>query len=544
MLACIQVTDFAHIEQANFELPATGFCVLTGETGVGKSLLVDAVALGLGGRLAKNVVRQGREYAEISLLFAVADKQLIVSWLAEHGFGKLDDDLLLRRTIDGNRRSRAYINGRAATVSQLAELGSMLVSICGQHEHLLLRDANYRRNQIDVEHLDQVAVVAKTYADWHQAQQNLATATADAAKIAARVAELQAILDEYHQLNLSLENWHEQNRILTLHGNAAQLAELSAQFSQSLEQANEALTAARTASAELADLNPAATNLAEQIASLEILAQEAAREGQQITQAADDLNPQALAHAENFVAECHRLARRNGVVDVDKLPEHQEQVQHELDSLVATDIEALQKQEAKTHKAYLRAAKKLSAQRKVVAERLSKLVQGSIRKLGLSAASFVVQLVACDPSATGLETIKFAFAARKDSELADLASVASGGELSRIALALFTHTARSEHALIFDEVDSGVGGKVAAHVGSLLADLGTDRLVLCVTHLPQVAAAASQHWQVASTATGTAKFTAVSGAARQEEIARMLAGKKVTQASRENARDILAAATA
>lgn len=545
MLASIEVHDFAYIEQARFELPAHGFCVLTGETGVGKSLLIDALALALGGRLTRGVVREGAQQAEVSLLLALPVATSLRQQLAEQGFGQVGDELLVRRTIDGNRRSRAYINGRAATVGQLAELTGRLVSICGQHEHLLLRASDHRRELLDAtaNSAQTVVATATAYGNWKQAQSELEQAVAGAEKVAGRIAELQAIVADCQGLSLSTERWQEQNRILTLQGSAAELSELHGQLNAALSEATQVLAQCRSVVQRLAELDPRVKELAEQLTSLEVIGQEADREASQLPGDSDELDPAALVEAESFVAECHRLARRFRLVGPEALPEFLTEVQAELNSLTAADVGALENNVAAARKTWDEAAAALSTKRAAAGAKLDRQVQGTTRRLGMPTARFGVQLEPrAAPSPHGAETVNFGFAARKSGELADLAEVASGGELSRISLALFTHAVGAHAgALVFDEVDAGVGGRAAANVGSLLAELGEQRLVLCVTHLPQVAAEAQHHWLV-SAESGTAIFTAVTGTRREEEIARMLAGRTVTKASRDNAKDILAAA--
>ena len=546
MLASIEVKNFAHIRHACVGLPSTGFCVLTGETGVGKSLLIDSVALGLGGRYTRDLVYPGAKQAEISLLFDLPQDAEVKQLLTNQGIDDDTDQILLKRIIDTNRRSRAFVNGNTTTVKQLADFANSLISICGQHEHLQLKEASRRMQLLDnyADSQDLLEQTKSTYQIWYQANQKVKLASQAAQEIESRKQTLEEIVAECKAINLSKEQVEEQNQILYLQSNAEEIAQLRTQIVDSLDEVYANLATINNNSIRLAELDSNAKDIAEQIGNLEALAQEIQREAKRSMDVEDNFDASTLQEAESFIAECQKLVRRYKLLNLDKLPEFYEEAQQELVSLDKDDLEKLKKELGTALADWQQVAQKLTKLRTKNAQQLASLVQDSLRKLGMPEAKFAIKLEQKqNPDPNGADTIDFLFSARKSTKPDDFFANASGGELSRTTLALFTHANKNlGQTLIFDEVDTGIGGKTAAHVGSLLAQLGNNRLVLCVTHLPQVAAAGEVHWHVTTSEQG-ATFSTISGKDREEEIARMLAGKKITDASRNNAKEILAAAS-
>lgn len=546
MLASLEVRDFAHIAAATLELPPTGFCVLTGETGVGKSLLVDALALALGGRQGRNVVRAGATEAEVAVQLDLAGNGAVHEWLERQGLGGDGDQVVVRRVIGASRRSRAYVNGHLATLAQLAGLSGHLVGICGQHEHLQLHDATRRRGLLDATAgtaAERVATAA-AHGQWQAVREQLAQARELADRVTSRIEELEDWLEELERVDITAVRLEEQERVLSMQGNAAELAELHAGLRQGLAATGQSLSACHGQATRLGELDDRCAELARQLGTIQDLHNDASRDAARLGGGEMEVDAAALAEAESFVAATHRLARRYRLAGPEVLPGFIAGLQEELAGLGQADVAASERQLATALAGWRRTAGLLSAKRTAAAGTLGRKVQASLRRLGMPEARFAVALTPlAEPAVHGAEAVAFTFAARRSSGLDDLAAVASGGELSRISLALLTHAAGTGgRDLVFDEVDAGVGGKAAAHVGNLLAELGRTRLVLCVTHLPQVAAAAACHWRVVAALDGTASFAQVAGGAREEEVARMLAGHKVTKASRDNAKDILAAA--
>lgn len=549
MIRALEVRNFVNIAAASLELPATGFCALTGETGVGKSMLVDALALLLGGRFKQSQIREGSESAEIVAVFAPPERGEVASWLARQDLTAAAGELILRRVLHRGGRARCYINGTATTASQLETLAGMLVAICGQNEHLKLRQAERRRLLLDTAAgaTRLAAAVAARHREHQQAVARLEAARARAAAAAEEVARVEADLGELDALGICAASWEENNRILDLQANAQELHELQERLAANVASLGELAAASAPDARRLAELRGASGQLGEDLASVEALVEDIARALAKLREGLGEVDQQALEDAEGFVAEATRLARKHRLLGGDQLPAHAEQLRAKLAELGAEDVAALEEGARRALASWREAAAALSAKRRARAGELAAAVQASLRQLGMAGARFRIELSPADgPTRFGAEDVEFLFAARARGALNPVGEVASGGEMSRLTLALFSLTGGDgARALVFDEVDTGISGKTAAHVGSLLAELGRRRLVLCVTHLPQVAAAASSHWRVgAADADGTASFAAISGAAREEEIARMLAGRRITAASRSNAREILDSAAA
>lgn len=546
MLEALEVRGFAHLACARLEFPARGFCALTGETGAGKSLLVGAMSLALGGGAAGRT-RAGAERAEVTASFLPGRAARM--WLEDAGMDDPGGGLVVRRVLGPGRRTRAFINGRTAAAAQLAELVGGMFSIFGQHEHLQLRRAARRRGLLDAFAGAQreSGAVHAAHVRWRRARDALREAERGAAVLLVRHNEIREMLAEVEVAGLTAPAWEENSAVLDRQGAAAELAGLWVSVSADVREAAERLAAAHRAAQRISEIDGRCADLFALLGDARAVAEESSRETGRRMQSAEEVDTAALAEAEAFVAETHRLMRRHRQVSAAALLEHLNGLRAELAALGNGGEQEARACEKAERARWARFAGRLSAKRTRAAARLAHEVCGTLRGLGMAHASFGVELIPGDgePAAHGAEGVEFSFGARKGVAAGDLCASASGGELSRVSLALLAAAGGDgERALIFDEVDAGIGGRAAAQVGAKLAELGRRRLVLCVTHLPQVAAAAGHHWLVAAGADGNARTIEISGDERAEEIARMLAGKEVTEASRRNAREILARACA
>ncbi|KVL32286.1 DNA repair protein RecN [Burkholderia territorii] len=549
MLRHLSIRDFVIVAALDLEFDS-GFTVFSGETGAGKSILIDALALALGERADASVVRTGCGRADITAEFTPHDR--VARWLDEHAFDA-EDTVMLRRVIDANGRSRAFINGTSATLAQLRELGEMLVDIHGQHAHQLLMRPDAQRELFDTHAglVADAANVARAWRVWRDATQAIDAAKAherelqlEREKLAWQLAELDKLApqpgewDEVGSEHKRLS--HSANLIAGVQGalNAlseaddAMLPQLGAIVSKlrSLADYDSGLGDA------LASLEPAEIQLQEAVYSLSHYAQRL------------DLDPARLAQVETRLDALHSTARRFRLPP-DTLHEEHAARRAQLAALdAAADLGALEAAQAKAWEAYLTDAKRLSKSRAQAAKALGAAVTAGMQELSMAGGSFEVALVPlADGGPHGLEQVEFRVAGHPGVPLRPLAKVASGGELARISLALavIASAASPTPTLIFDEVDTGIGGGVAEVVGRLLHQLGRDRQVLCVTHLPQVAARGDHHFQVAKGADergGTvSSVVALDKASRVEEIARMLGGLEITATTRKHAKEMLAA---
>ncbi|HDR9445418.1 TPA: DNA repair protein RecN [Burkholderia multivorans] len=549
MLRHLSIRDFVIVAALDLEFDA-GFTVFSGETGAGKSILIDALALALGERADASVVRTGCSRADITAEFTPHDR--VARWLDEHAFDA-EDTVMLRRVIDANGRSRAFINGTSATLAQLRELGEMLVDIHGQHAHQLLMRPDAQRELFDTHAglVAEAANVARAWRVWRDATQAIDAAKAherelqlEREKLAWQLAELDKLAPqpgEWEEVSAEHKRLsHSANLIEGVRGaldalsesDDAMLTQLGAIVSKlrSLADYDAALGDA------LASLEPAEIQLQEAVYSLSHYAQRL------------DLDPDRLAQVEMRLDALHSTARKFRLPP-DTLHEEHAARRAQLAALdAAADLGALEAAQAKAWDAYLADAKRLSKARAQAAKALGTAVTAGMQELSMAGGSFEVALVPlADGGPHGLEQIEFRVAGHAGVPLRPLAKVASGGELARISLALavIACAASPTPTLIFDEVDTGIGGGVAEVVGRLLHQLGRDRQVLCVTHLPQVAARGDHHFQVAKGSDehgGTVStVVALDKASRIEEVARMLGGLEITATTRKHAKEMLAA---
>jgi DNA repair protein RecN (Recombination protein N) len=552
MLSLIRVKNYAVIDEIEVEFGG-GLNVMTGETGAGKSILVDALGLALGDRADATSVRRDAERAEISVSFDVPPTHGAIGWLAERG---LDDDTActLRRLVGSDGRSRAFINGQPVNLQDLKALGSLLVDIHGQHAHQSLLDAGNQRALLDAhEDIAPLATnVAERFAAWHALVEQLEDRRSSSAQrqseielLRFQVAELDALgLVEGEPERLLAERERLANTDRLLSGATAALDALAENEAAS---AYASVVQARREIEKLAEVDAALLDSAKALASVEIELREIettlAHYRDRI-----EADPARLAWLDDRLARVRTLARRHGTTD-DELPRAVAALRHRLAALDGSDepLEALEKRTADARTQFLDAARRLSALRTKHAAALGREVTALLTELGMPHGEFRVELEAKPverADAAGLERVEFQVKLNPGLPFAPLAKVASGGELSRISLAV--EVARSGAspvtAFVFDEVDAGIGGRVADIVGRKLRQLSSTRQVLCVTHLPQVASHGAAHYRVVKHTDGKVSRTEVlplTSKERVEELSRMLGGVEVTARTRAHAAEMI-----
>jgi DNA repair protein RecN (Recombination protein N) len=553
MLRTLTIRDFVIVDAIELEF-SSGFSVFTGETGAGKSILIDALQLALGGRGDASMVREGAAKADITADFALTDAA--ASWLGQHEFAVEEGGALLRRVIDNAGRSKAYINGIAATAAQLRELGELLVDIHGQHAHQSLLKLDAQRALLDNqsavrnhEARDEVQAVATAWKAWRALARQVEEYETNAKNVLLERERLEWQVGELDKLAVKPGEWAE---ITNEHSRLSHAASL-------LEGAQEALAVISESEhpvlSQLSSLNQKLSKLVDVDAGLQAVLDctEPARiQLQEAVYALNnyldkvELDPGRLQQVDARMEALHSTARKFRVAP-EELPDEHAALTAKLQQLAdASDIEGLKRQEEKARGVYMEAAEKLSRTRAEAARQLGEQVTAAMQELSMSGGSFVVALNDVEPNVHGLEQVEFLVAGHAGVAPRPLAKVASGGELARISLAIsvITSNATTVPTLIFDEVDTGIGGGVAEVVGRLLKRLGQNRQVLCVTHLPQVASQGNQHFQVAKGTTQAGKTVSrilvLDNKARVEEVARMLGGIEITETTRKHARELLA----
>ncbi|HEX4598204.1 MAG TPA: DNA repair protein RecN [Burkholderiaceae bacterium] len=548
MLLNLSVRDFVVVESLELDF-GPGFTVLTGETGAGKSILIDALQLALGDRADTGVIREGAQRAEVAAEFRVDPRA--ASWLAEAGLVSEGEVALLRRTLDAAGRSRAFINGSPVTLGQLRELAETLVDIHGQHAHQsLLRPA--AQLQLLDEHgqlQDLARNVASDYGHLRRARQARVDAETAQAGAASERERLQWMAAELQELAPEAGEWE---RVAAEHkrlSHAAGLLEGAHAAIDGLAEADlAALGRIDAAAGRLRLLAAFDARLGPVLEVLESARNEVDEAARQLNQylAHSDLDEARLAAVDQRMAAMHATARKLRC-NPEELAALLESTQAQLTALKASsDLDGLREIEAKAAERFAHTAAALSAARRDAALNMSLEVTRAMQDLAMAGGRFAVGLQASEPSATGLEQTEFQVASHEGTVLRPLAKVASGGELSRISLAIsvIAASATPVQTLIFDEVDAGIGGAVADVVGRRLKQLGQLRQVLCVTHLPQVAAHGDRHLVVSKVhGSGQRPVSLVAPldrAGRVEELARMLGGQQITDATRKHARELLA----
>ena len=549
----IALRDFVIVRELELDL-SSGFTVLTGETGAGKSILIDALQLALGARADTAWVREGASRAEVSAEFDVpaVRKVWFSEWLHEAGFD-VEDTLLLRRTVDTAGKSRAWINGSSATATQLKELGDELVDIHGQHAWATLSRTDAVRGLLDAYAGNNCQPLSALWTHWRAATKAFDTAKAAMHNLQNERERVLWQLAEVGKLAPGADEWNDLNAQHTKLSNAQSLLE-AAQTAFSALQDDESgantdvisgLVKAHSALEARAHIEPEFKALADVLASNLAQLEDTAHSLNSYLRKTE-LEPQRLAELDERMTLWLSLSRRYKRRP-EELPALLASWKEELTRLDAsTDLTALEAAEQKAAKAYQAEAAAISKKRRASAPKLAAAITTAMQGLGMQGGAFEVALTALDaPAEAGLEDVGFLVAGHAGSMPRPVGKVASGGELSRIALAISVVTSQlgTAQTLIFDEVDAGVGGAVAETVGRLMKQLGVDRQVLAVTHLPQVAACADQHLVVAKRLQGQhtkSSVTEVVKADRVNEIARMLGGAQVTEATILHATEMIA----
>jgi DNA repair protein RecN (Recombination protein N) len=552
VLVHIQIRDFAIIDAIELEL-GSGLTVLTGETGAGKSILVDALLLAAGGRAGAEVVRHGAERAEVSATFAVNGNTSAEAWLTEQSI-EHEGECVLRRVIGTDGRSRAYVNGQAMSVQSLRQLGETLVDVHGQMEYQSLMKRAAQRDLLDQsgDYPELLADVANRYREWSTLREQRDRSAASAQDRDARLELLRYYLNELKALDLKGDELPEltaERQRLSQHGRLAGGARDILQLLREAEEvsAEDALSRALTISRSLAELDsrlaPAARSIEEGLIALRD-----AVASVEHYESALDADPQRQEWVEQRLAAIESIARKHRIEPAG-LPALQAELSEEfqkLDSLEAS-LSQIEKRLGESRAQFASACAKLSAARRKAAAWLSRQVAESMQTLGMPGGTFQIAvnaLGADDASSHGADEIEFLVSANPGQPPRPLPKVASGGELSRISLAIQVAAVQSQSlpCLVFDEVDAGVGGGVAEIVGRQLHTLGERAQVLCVTHLPQVASQAHAHVRVTKLTDGKTTRTTLhtlTADERVEEIARMLGGVSITDKAREHAAEML-----
>jgi DNA repair protein RecN (Recombination protein N) len=553
MLTHLQIRDLAIVDEIELDF-AGGLTVLTGETGAGKSIVVDALMLACGARADSDQIRSGADKAEIAATFDIRGAPAELRTQLEEQSITAEEELLVRRVINSDGRSRAYLNGQAVPIQQLREIVGTLLDVHGQHEfQSLVRPASQRELLDHYGKLQpQTADVARSHAAWLELLNKVLACTSQLRDRDARIELLSFQTKELTALDLkpgeaeelAVESARLANRGRLIEGTrtAAQLL-----FEDEADTAQARLARAQSMLRPLADIDSQLAPILPLLEEAAIRIDEAARE---LSRYGDSLEMDNARQAtvEKRLAAAEELARKHRI-SVAELPAHREALQAELEQLatVEQNVAELRRQQAAALEIYRRQAEQLSEARSDTAVTFSKEISARMQLLGMSGGKFqveVTRLESTEPQPHGIDQIEFRVTANPGQPPRSLAKVASGGELARLSLAVqVACTAEGRHCMVFDEVDAGIGGSVAEVVGRQLRDLGASSQVLCVTHLPQIASQGHHHLRVLKLTDGRTTrttLTELTGHERVQEIARMLGGAQVTSKALAHAREMLA----
>ena len=553
MLLALSLKDFVIVQQLHLNFQ-TGFTVLTGETGAGKSITLDALSLLLGDKADYSQVRTGANDAQLSALFDLSELPHLAQQLREQGL--LDEDsteLSIRRIIDAKGKSRSFINNQAATLAQLKTIGSQLIDIHGQNAHHSLNQESAQRHLLDAfsGSLNLVEQTKIAYHNWQHACHALDDAKNQTEQLEIERERLEWQFNELEQLGTHDGEWETLGARFDTLSHAAELLQAVGEAQEYIDGDDGMQTLLSRCYRTLQPLSDIEPRFAECLSLLDSVEAELSEVTHQLGRVENriEINPNELAAQEERMREIMSMARKYRI-EPNELPEKQNSIQAALlDLEAAADIEALQKTVDETHAIYQQVAQKLSQARQKAAKKLGKETTEYMQQLAMKEAQFHIELLPTQPSANGLEQVQYQVSANKGTPLRPLNKVASGGELARISLALQVVTSQYTQlpTLIFDEVDSGIGGAVAETVGKALHTLGQQHQVLAVTHLPQVAACGDHHWQVAKHSQGEQTISNIcilTETERIDEIARMLGGEVITDTTKQHATEMLKMAQA
>ena len=553
MLQTLALRDFIIVDQLDLEFSA-GFTVLTGETGAGKSILLDALGLVLGERADSSQIREGENRAEITAFFSIDSSQIdrFNQWLDDQGFpvDSNGETLILKRTIESGGRSRAFINGSIATLAQLREAGDWLVDIHGQHAHQLLLKSGAQRQLLD-HHAGLIPLtteVANSFQKLNKLRHQLKQAENAGQDTQREREQLHWQLEELTNLAPQDGEWASIQMDHARLANAAKIISgcqgVIDALSETENSVESVLSKSNTVIDSLAEHDNVLVEIGASLESAQIQVEEAVHSLNRYLQKLD-LDPDRLTLIEERMQALHSASRKFRT-EVNELPTLLTETSARLDALTtAQNIEQIREQLKQEELIYLKLAKQLTNKRNKAALELSALVTAIMQDLSMAGGQLQVNLIPLNEySVNGLEQIEFLIAAHVGSTPRPLAKVASGGELARISLAISVITSEASFTptLIFDEVDSGIGGAVAETVGKLLAKLGRSHQILCVTHLPQVAAQGDHQLKVSKLQEDGKTISQVSQLSRVErieEVARMLGGTTITDTTRRHARELL-----
>ncbi|HEZ0803010.1 DNA repair protein RecN [Neisseria meningitidis] len=548
MLLTLSLRDFVIVENLNLDFQS-GFTVLTGETGAGKSITLDAIGLLLGDKADYSQVRSGAKEAQLSALFDISHLPVLKAELYEQGLlNDGEEELSIRRIIDAKGKSRSFINNQAATLAQLKAVGSQLIDIHGQNAHHSLNQEAAQRNLLDAfaGSRAQAETVRQLYQNWANAKKALQEAQEHADAVIIERERLEWQFNELNQLDIKQGEWETLSQSHDSLAHSAELLQAAEEVGSKIDGDNGIQRHIYQCQKLLANLQNIEPRFAE---SLNMLASIEAELGEISANMRDvagrsDINPNELAAQEQRMGELMGMARKYRI-EPEELPAKLAEIEERLQSLqAAADLDALEHNVAHNFAEYQEAAHILSAMRHQAAGRLGSETTEHMQHLAMKGARFDIVLLPSSPTAHGLEQVQFQVAANKGNPPRPLNKVASGGELARISLALQVVASQYTQVptLIFDEVDTGIGGGVAEMVGKALRALGRKHQVLAVTHLPQVASCGENHWRVRKHSEGEQTVSEISildEIQRIEEVARMLGGEVITDTTRQHAAELL-----
>ncbi|GLT19441.1 DNA repair protein RecN [Vibrio zhanjiangensis] len=554
MLAHLSVNNFAIVKSLQLEL-SQGMTTITGETGAGKSIAIDALGLCLGGRADASMVRQGEEKTEVSAAFTLEDNMNATRWLEDNDL--LDgNDCILRRIINKEGRSRAFINGSPVPLSQLKSLGQLLINIHGQHAHHLLMKNDHQMAMLDqyAGHGNLLKNTRNAYQIWREADNHLKRLKENSAANLAQKQLLEYQIKELNELALDEDEYEQLEQEHKRLSNSGELACICQQAIELIYEGEEVnalgiLQSANHSLAQLAELDNTLSQLPDMLAEAIIQIEETNRELRSYLENIE-VDPARMNYVEERFSKVMSMARKHHVLP-SELYQHHQDLLAQIAELDCSDekLEELQQGVEQAYQNFLIKAKKLDKSRCRYAKELNKLITTSMHELSMEKAQFCIQVdkLSSHPSPLGINSVCFLVSTNPGQPLEPIAKVASGGELSRISLAIQVITAQKVDtpSLIFDEVDVGISGPTAAVVGKMLRKLGESTQVLCVTHLPQVAGCGHQQLFVAKqTKAGKTEtqMRALDNEQRISELARLLGGSEITESTIANARELLIAA--